>query len=195
MQTTPGTPREPDLAGLATRVRAGDPQALGDWYRLEHPRVWRLALAFLADVHDADDLAQDAMLRLADRLPQWDPTRPYAPWRTRLVLNMARDLRRRRAARAAVALPELPSRLPSPVGAAAAEEVRGLVQAALAQLPEREREAFVLRDLEGWETDAAAEAMGIGASSVRALLTLARRRLRALLEPRLRAAEAEGSRV
>jgi RNA polymerase sigma-70 factor (ECF subfamily) len=185
MLITPGSPRDSQVAALAARLRAGDTDALGEWYREEHPRVWRLALAFLADAHDADDLAQDAMLHLADRLRLWDPERPYEPWRTRVVLNLARDRRRRAAAHPTALLPDLPALLPAPDSLAEGREVRVLVQAALAHLPEREREAFVLHDLEGWDTAAVSEAMEIVPSSVRSLVTLARRRLRALLGPRL----------
>lgn len=193
MQPDPGPPREPDLNRLAALVRAGVPQALGDWYLAEHPRVWRLALAFLADAHEADDLAQDAMLHLADRLAQWDPTRPYAPWRSRVVLNLARDRIRRRRVHPDAPLAELPARLPAPDHAAQQQEIRALVTAALAHLPAREREAFVLHDLEGLDAAETAAAMEIGPSSVRSLLTLARRRLRDLLAPRLAPNSAGGA--
>lgn len=194
MLFSPGSPRDAEIAALAARLRSGDAHVLGDWYGAEHPRVWRLALAFLADVHDADDFAQDAMLHLADRLRQWDPDRPYGPWRTRVVLNLARDRRRRLAGRATLPLPELPDCLPAPESGAAQAELRALVQGALARLPEREREAFVLHDLEGMDSAKVADVMEIGPSSVRSLLTLARRRLRELLGPRLQPA-ADGGRL
>ena len=60
-----------------------------------------------------------------------------------------------------------------------------MVGEALEALSEREREAFVLRDLEGLSTQDTADAMGVGASTVRSLLTLARRRLRDRLAPTL----------
>lgn len=191
MQSSPGPSRELDAARLAARLRAQDPAALAEWYREEHPQVFRLCLAFLAHHADAEDLAQDAMLHLADRLEKWDPQRPYLPWRSQVVLNLARDWRRRAAARPqpAPAAPELPSRLPAPDSAAERAEVLHVVQAALGALPEREREAFALHDLQGLDAEETAAAMEIGASTVRSLLTLARRRLRGLLAPRLQPAE------
>lgn len=196
MQTSSGASRELPAARLAERLRNRDASALADWYREEHPQVFRLCLAFLANAADAEDLAQDAMLHLADRLGQWDPQRPYLPWRSQVVLNLARDWRRRAAAgpQRAAAPPELPSRLPAPDSAAEQAEIRGAVQAALGALPEREREAFVLHDLQGLDAQETADAMAIGASSVRSLLTLARRRLRGLLAPRLQPAEEGGAR-
>ena len=64
-----------------------------------------------------------------------------------------------------------------------------VVTDALAHVPEREREAFALHDLAGHSAAEVAEVMEIGASSVRSLLTLARRRLRDLLAPKLQIAE------
>lgn len=176
---------EPDLAALG----AGDPEAIDRFYRAQHPLVWRLTLGFLADVHEAEDATQDALLRLLDRLPGYQPGRGWSAWRNTVVLNLCRDRMRRRATRAAAesCSPEetLPAVLPAPDDAAASSELVGLVRAALAHLPPREREAFVLRDLEGMETVDVAAILGITSSSVRSLLTLARRRLRHLLAPRL----------
>ncbi len=174
---------------LARKLRAGAPDALGAWYAEEHPQVFRLCLVFLGDPTEAEDLAQDAMLHLADRITRWDSTRPYRPWRTRVVLNLARDRRRRLAGRTGVPLPELPARLPEPERIAEQRELQRLITDALAHLPEREREAFALHDLAGHSAAEVAEAMEIGASSVRSLLTLARRRLRDLLAPKLQIAE------
>ena len=53
-------------------VLAGDALALDRWYRREHPEVWRLCVGFLADAAEAEDVAQDAMLKLHDELPRWD---------------------------------------------------------------------------------------------------------------------------
>ncbi len=176
---------DPDLSAL----RGGDPLAIDTFYRAEQPIVWRLCLGFLADLHEAEDAAQDALLHLLDRLPSYHPGRGWSAWRNTVVLNHCRDRLRRRTTRAQfeTAAPELslPALLPRPDEAAESAELAGLVRAALLHLPPREREAFVLRDLEGLATEDVAAILGITASSVRSLLTLARRRLRQLLAPRL----------
>ncbi len=171
----------------------GDPEAIDAWYRREHPEVYRLCFGFLAEAHEADDAAQDAMLRILDRLPSYDPDRGYRAWRNTVVLNLCRDRLRRRGARARATEGAMragptfaqPAALPGPEDAAQAAEVRAILASALTALSPREREAFVLRDLQGESTADAAEALGISPSSVRSLLTLARRRLRNLLGPRL----------
>ena len=74
--------------------------------------------AFLAHRAEAEDVAQDAMLRILEKLPEFDLTRPYRPWRTTLVLNRCRDrLRRseaRRGAEEKAALARTESVLPDP---------------------------------------------------------------------------------
>lgn len=180
---------DPDLdEALIGPVRDGDAAAIDAWYRREHPAVHRLCLGLLAHAADADDLAQDAMLHLLDRLDDWDARRAYVPWRTRVVVNLCRDRWRRADARSraeerAGELPPAP--VPDPSAAAEAGELRDLLTDVLGELTPREREVFVLRDLEGHATRDAARLLEITESSVRSLLTLARRRLRGVLGPRL----------
>ena len=174
---------------LLRAVVAGAPEAVVVWFRSEHPAVYRLCFGFLAHRADAEDAAQEAMLHLLDQLGQWDAARPYRAWRTTLVLNRCRDRLRRSEARmgaeerAARIRPE--TLLPDPSDAAQRGEVEAALALGLRSLPAREREAFVLRDLEGLETAEVARTLAINESSVRSLVTLARRRLRELLGARL----------
>lgn len=185
---TPADPTGDDPApALARALRAGE-DVLGAWYRVEYPRVHRLCQGLLASRGAADDVAQDAMLHLADQLERWDPTRPYATWRNQVVVNLCRD--RDRAARrrvdheAAARRPERP--LPDPSEVAAANELAAWLERCLGTLPPREREVFVLVDLEGHDSVSAGEQLGVAPSTVRAALALARRRLRELLSPAVR---------
>ena len=136
------------------------------------------------------------MLHLHDHLRAWDPERRYETWRNAVVANLCRDRRRRRSARRAAergaAEAGLPDRLPAPEDRARSGEVRSALGAALVALPEREREAFVLRELTGASTRETAEALGITEGTVRSLLTLARRRLRRLLAGRVPGLVPEG---
>ena len=186
----------PEPADLPADVLLNKPEALDRWFRAEHPLVWRLCFGFLAQAAEADDLAQEALLKLHDRLPSWDQSRSYSTWRNTVVANLCRDRLRRRShrrdAESAAAESGLPDRLPSPEDHAHASEVREALGQALRQLTPREREVFVLRDLEGQSADHVASSLGITASTVRSLGTLARQRMRQLLAPRLPGLLAEG---
>ena len=191
---------EPAERARIEALLSGSPAALDAWFRAEHPQVYRLCFGFLADAAEAEDAAQDAMLKLHDNLAARDPGRPYRPWRNALVLNACRDRLRRREARAraeegacaAEAFALRARTVPEPADDLAAGELRALLHEALASLTPREREVFVLRDLEEQPTADVAASLDITESSVRSLLTLARRRLRGLLGERLGGSSAEG---
>jgi RNA polymerase sigma-70 factor (ECF subfamily) len=182
-------PPHPEQAGLLAAVSRGEPDAIDTWFRAEHPLVYRLCAGFLADATEAEDVAQDAMLKLIDQMPRYDARRSWNAWRNTIVLNLCRDRMRRlasrRCAESAEPLLAHSSPLPSPEQAAHAGEAREILMACLAALSPREREAFVLHDLQGGSTADTAAALGVGQSSVRSLLTLARRRLRALIGERV----------
>ena len=182
---TPTSATDAGIVAQRAALLAGDPTAIDAWYRAEHPQVWRLCLGVLADAAEAEDLAQDAMLHLLDHLDRWDPRRSWHAWRNTVVVNLCRDRMRRRSTRSthesAAAAVLQPGPLPSPADAAHASELRVALLAALAALTPREREAFVLVDLQGAPAAQAAEVMDIAEGTVRSLLTLARRRLRGLL--------------
>lgn len=188
-------PLDRDARERLAGVLRGDDAALDRWYRAEHPLVFRLCLGFLADHTEAEDAAQDAMLHLHDHLDRYDAARDYDTWRTTVVLNLCRDRVRRSASRrraeaagedtAVAAGGRSPSCPPWPGESASRGEVRRILLECLTRLTPREREVFVLRDLSEVPTERVAELLDIGASSVRSLLALARRRIRALLEPRL----------
>jgi len=185
----PSNAAESPSPELLRAVRTGAPDAVDAWFRAEHPRVYRLCFGLLAHAADAEDAAQETMLRLLDRLSEWDPDRPYPAWRTTVVLNGCRDRRRRAATRRTAEEEAAQQRsetvLPDPHVEAERDESRALLALGLRALPEREREAFVLRDLEGLETAEVARTLGIRESSVRSLVTLARRRLRERFGARL----------
>jgi RNA polymerase sigma-70 factor (ECF subfamily) len=188
MSTPPSEAGSPDRE-LLRAVLAGAPEAVDAWFRAEHPQVYRLCFGFLAHAADAEDVAQESMLHLLERLVDWDSTRSYRAWRTTLVLNRCRDrLRRmeaRRTAEEGAAQGRAEPLLPDPLDAAQAAEVEAVLALGLCALPPREREAFVLRDLEGLDTADVARTLAITESSVRSLVTLARRRLREALGRRL----------
>ena len=180
-------------------ARAGEPTAVDAWFRSEHGGVYRLCFGFLADAAEAEDLAQDAMLHLLDHLPDWNPERPYAPWRDAVVANLCRDRQRRlearrRAHRAAGERQEErdEERSLDPQRELERAEVGQVLTETLAALTPREREVFVLRDLEERSTGETARCLGIEPGTVRSMLTLARRRLRGLLEERFGGLVPEG---
>jgi RNA polymerase sigma-70 factor (ECF subfamily) len=145
-------------------------------------KAFRMAQIALRHDEDALDAVQDAMLQLARRYAQ----RPSAEWRPlfyRILENRIRDQQRRRAVRSKV-MALLPWRrdeedeLPDPVaeapdrGPGLVEQLEGMdvlaaLEKALADLPARQREAFLLRNMEGLDVAQTAAAMGCSDGSVK----------------------------
>lgn len=173
---------------LIERVLGGDAAAQDAFYRREHPPVYRICLGFLTQPDDAADVAQDAMLHLIDHLDRYDPKRRFSTWRNTVTANLCRDRLRRMATRRRIEESADPADLlplPDPSDVAATAEVQRILLDTLSSLTEREREVFVLRDLEGVPSPEVADTLGVAEGTVRSLLCLARRRLRVLLAPRL----------
>jgi len=144
--------------------------------------VRRVARAVTGDDHDADDAAQEAFLSALDRIETYDRGRPFGPWLMRIATNAAIDLLRRQAVRRAEVLPETvrsPDR--SPEADAAAAEMRERIRVALAALPERQRMAVVLFDVEGYPHADIAELLGIPEGTARSDVFHGRRALRQAL--------------
>ncbi len=177
---------------LLERVRRFDARALEEFYRREYPIAFRLCFGFLLDRAEAEDAAQDALLKLNDGLSGFDSTRPWTTWRNTVVLNVCRDRKRREGARrraeteVAIKDPQHTAAVDrSPHDVAYHSEAAALLRESLAILSPREREVFILRDLEEQESPIVAASLDISEGTVRSLLSLARKRLRQVLESRL----------
>ncbi|WP_068112926.1 RNA polymerase sigma factor [Tropicimonas marinistellae] len=150
------------------------------------PRVLSLAQRMLRDAAEAEDVAQEAMLRLWKIAPEWrDGEAKVSTWLYRVASNLCTDrLRRRRGmglddafgegVEPPDAAPGIDTRLQQADRAAA-------LQAALEELPERQRQAVVLRHLEGLSNPQIAAVMEIGVEAVESLTARGKRALAARL--------------
>ncbi|HEX5632023.1 MAG TPA: RNA polymerase sigma factor [Gemmatimonadales bacterium] len=167
---------------LLRRAADGDPDAFGTLVERHAGVARRVARAILEDPHDADDAAQEAFLAAWKAIDRYDPRQPFEPWLVRIVVNEARDLRRRRTVRVTSAIP--PS-VTAPGAGPDAEAHAGLLndrlRAALAALPERQRIAVTLFDAEGWAHAEIAGLLGVPEGTVRSELHHGRRALRTAL--------------
>jgi len=173
-----------DDAALAARATTGNREAFGALVSRHQAAVRRVCRAVTGDEHDADDASQEAFLSALDRLETYDRKRPFGPWLMRIATNAAIDLLRRRAVRRAEPLDEaLTASSRSPARDAEQMELRVALSAALAALPERQRAAVTLFDLEGYAHAEIAEILGVPEGTVRSDVFHARRRLRESLGP------------
>jgi len=169
-------------AELISQLVAGDEEAFGRLVAEHGPAARRLARLVLRDPNDADDAVQDGLLAAWRSIARFDPRRPFRPWLMRIVLNAARDLRRRRLVRETLPLGgHEASRDATPDRQAGRALLRARLTEALATLPERARVAVTLFDAEGYSHGEIAELLDVPEGTVRSDVFHARRTLRAAL--------------
>lgn len=151
------------------------------------PRVFAHAMRLLSDRAEAEDVTQEAMLRLWRIAPDWrSGEAQVTTWLYRVTANLCTDRLRRRS-RAMADIDAAPEPVDGAMSAAEGLQAKArndALQAALMQLPDRQREAIVLRHMEGLPNPEIARIMDIGPRAVESLTARAKRGLEALLSGR-----------
>ena len=172
-----------DDAGLLARASAGDAQAFRGLVDRHLPTVLAIARRMLRDDAEAEDVAQETLLRLwrnAGALELGEGG--VRPWLRRVVSNLSIDrVRARRNTTVTDAVPE-EIEPANQVRQIAERELGQRVDAALKSLPERQRLALTLFHYEGMSQIEVGEAMGISDEAVESLLARARRALKVTLK-------------
>lgn len=177
-----GTPDSALLIAFAN----GDRTAAGQLTARLLPRVMGQAMRMLADRAEAEDVAQDAMLRLWRIAPDWrEGEAQVSTWLYRVVANLCTDRLRKRRGHLDIAAVAEPADGSASVTQSMQDKARqdALAQA-LANLPERQAQAVSLRHLEGLTNPEIAEVMDISVRSVESLTARGKRALAALLAGR-----------
>jgi RNA polymerase sigma factor (sigma-70 family) len=167
---------------LVRRVGQGDPAAIQAMVARKLPRMLALAQRMLGDPTEAEDVAQDAMLRAWKQAPRWTPGKAkFDTWLHRVALNLCYDRLRRRREIPTDAPPERPDDGPAPDRGLMAADVGARVQAALGRLPDRQREAIVLCHYQELTNIEAAALMSVSVEALESLLSRGRRALKLAL--------------
>ncbi|MDH0748656.1 RNA polymerase sigma factor [Pseudomonas sp. GD03842] len=172
---------DPDLELLA-RIGNNEPEAVKEMVSRKLPRLLALAGRLLGDAEEARDVAQESFLRLWKAAGQWRAGQArFDTWLHRVTLNLCYDRLRRRKEQPLdddSRLSELVDTAPALDDQWQAEAQHQQMAAALAALPERQREAIVLQYYQQLSNTEAAAAMDITVEALESLLSRARRNLR-----------------
>lgn len=177
-----------DEAALLARAGRGDQAAAAELVDRLGPKLMGFTMRMTGrDQAAAEDIVQEAFLRLWQRAGNWDAagTASLSTWLGRVAANLAVD-RTRRTKRNAPMDDSIDPPDPTP-GVEAQMQATARTQAlrdALNDLPDRQREAVVLRHIEGYANPEIAAMMGTGVEAVESLIARGKRRLTALLAPR-----------
>ncbi|MCW5553777.1 MAG: sigma-70 family RNA polymerase sigma factor [Verrucomicrobiae bacterium] len=184
----------PPDAELVRRAKAGDLAAFEELVNRHERRIYTLALRIVQNPHDAEDVTQQAFISALEGLAKFREEASFATWLNRIATFAALKIIRKRkgldtisfdAATEpreeydAVPLPEfIADWRDSPEELVERNETRRLLEAALAQLDEKHRLVFLLRDVEGLSVRETAEALGLSEANVKVRLLRARLQLR-----------------
>ncbi len=171
-------------------VRGGDSSAFGDIVKRYTPLLFSLSHRILGgDETAAEEAVQEIFAKAFRSLDRFDASRRFFTWFYTVALNHLRSFRRRQQGQARrrivsfdrVATRYSVDRSPTPEQAALAREGERLVQEALALLPQKHREAFLLCEVEGMSAADAAEVLGVPQTTLRTYLFRARGKLKSIL--------------
>jgi len=168
---------------IVEQVLAGDVEAFATLVKRYRDRCARYAMHMLGNREDADEVLQDAFVRAYRSLGRCEDPDRFGAWLFRILVNRCRTAGARRARRARTFLADEVALLTASEEHPAEQWAwREEIERALAELRSEQREAFLLKYVEGLGYDEMAELTGIGVSALKMRVMRACDRLRVLLK-------------
>jgi RNA polymerase sigma-70 factor, ECF subfamily len=180
------SPEAAEIIKLVRLTLGGDSTAFEQIILRYETRVMTVAARLLGARDDARDVAQEVFLRAFKYLHRLDLQKPVEPWLMGITVNVCRDAVRQRQRRRdtfiEVEAPETIDQSANPYAGAVRKQERLILQRALDCLPDKERLAIVLRDVEGLSTAEVASILQSSETTVRSLVSRGRLRLKAAID-------------
>jgi len=171
----------PPDSELVRKVQAGDSRAFELLARRYYRPVFSLVASHMPASNEVEDVVQDTFLRVLDRIQSFDARRPFPPWLYQVARNLAKNHKRRMWWRKTEPLSEAEdaaeSTFPGPAEEFKQHQIRQLVAEHVEKLPQRQRTAFRLFEIEEYSADEVGQMMGLNATAVRSNVYQARRTL------------------
>jgi RNA polymerase sigma-70 factor, ECF subfamily len=181
---------EPDDRQLVADHLAGDSEAFATLVRRHRDRLWAIALRTLGDPEEAADALQDALISAFRGAAGYRGDAAVTTWLHRVVINACLDRIRRRQARPSVSLDGHEVRTRHDEHAATVTRLD--VRSALARLPESQRVALVLVDLEDLSVAETAQLLGVAEGTIKSRCSRARTAMAVMLREGESGGPAEG---
>ncbi len=163
------------------RAASGDRLAMHALVTSHSPNIYALAFRMLSNQQDAEDVTQDAFVRLWNILPKWKPDARLSTWLHRVTLNLCYDHLRKKRPLLFETPPEQIDPTLQPDQSLQQTQTEQIVENAIARLAPRQRAAITLTVLQGHTNKDAAEMMDIKLAALESLLARARRSLKSNL--------------
>jgi RNA polymerase sigma-70 factor (ECF subfamily) len=151
-------------------VRRGDPAGAEALFRRHAGAIMRFATRMTGSHHEAEEICQDAFVKMIDHADQFDGRAPLASWLLSIAANTCRDHLRRRRRTSTLPLTAagpLEAKAPSALNVLVEHETRAEVKEALGMLSEDQREVVLLARYHGQPYDQIARTLGITEGAVK----------------------------
>jgi RNA polymerase sigma-70 factor, ECF subfamily len=174
---------------LVRQAAVGNPDAQGRLFKTHTPRLYRTVLAVLRNKEDAEDAVQESWCRAYAHLSSFEGRAAFSTWLTRIAINSALMIRRRKSFRVEVSLNDIlenqsepffdgtVAEAPNPEEICATTELNVLIEDEIRELPPRVQAAFRLREIEEFSITEAARALGIRETALKSRVLRARRKV------------------
>lgn len=183
--------REEELR-LVHRVQSGEAEAFEELVRAHEKTVYNLALRLVGNPQDAEDMAQEAFLKVYRSLPEFRGESKFSVWLYRIVSNVCLDHLRRQGRRPASSLTtededgekqqwDVPDESQSPERLLEQKLTREAVQRGLETLPEDQRQILLLREIRGMSYEEIGQTLDLEPGTVKSRIFRARKKLVAWL--------------
>jgi RNA polymerase sigma-70 factor (ECF subfamily) len=167
-----------------SQAAAGDLTAFEELVCRNQPSAWSLAFQYLCDPVEAEDVVQEAFLRLLKAAPRYRPTAGFRTYFSKIVVRLCLDVRSKKRPVYREAVPQNIDSGDDPESALRRKESADELRRALADLSPMQRMVLLLRHIEGFSYSEIAEAMDISVKAVDSLLQRGRQALRSRLHLR-----------
>jgi RNA polymerase sigma-70 factor, ECF subfamily len=169
---------EETAKSLIEACQRGETEAFHALFEKHKDMVYSVALRYTGDAAAAQDVAQDVFLKLHASLGQFREQSELVPWLYRITVNRCLDIRKQGRNRVVLPETEIAAKHPDPEESTQTEQTKTILRASLNELPDRERTAIVLRDLEGRSTAEVARILRSSESTVRSQISMGRKKLK-----------------
>ena len=184
---------------LVQQAIAGDHVSQDKLFTAHTRRLYRTAFRVLRNKEDAEDAVQEGLCSAYAKLRSFRGQSAFSTWLTRIVINSALMIRRRKTVRTEVSLDEIlenqPGRVvpgtvdqqPDPEKICSVTQLNGLLKGEIQKLPAAVQRAFELHEIEGLSSAESMQALGIRKNAFKSRILRARRRLAAVMQRSLQA--------
>ena len=175
-------------ADLITDARQGDLAAFGKLIEKHGPRVYSIAYQITGNSADSQDIAQEIFIKLHGALHKFNHKYRFTTWLYRMAVNTSIDYQRKHARRMDYPLEEIESMSAvddsrsNPEALHERNELRGIISRLIGLLTEKQREVFILRDLQSFSTPEVSRILNCSQITVRVHLGSARTRIKTALK-------------